>query len=188
MGSSIYTRSGDKGTTSLVNGERISKDSARVEAYGTVDEANSWVGAARTHISDAILDGYLEFFQHRLFNCSSNLATPADPEIEPPTISQSDIDFLEAAIDKFEKSTGPLANFILPGGSKAAGLLHIGRTVCRRAERKVIALAQNEKVDALVRKFVNRGSDFLFATARYANYIEGRADHKWNQHAGIPKI
>lgn len=181
MGSTIYTRTGDKGTTALVDGSRISKTAARVEAYGTVDEANSWVGAARAFVEDPFLDEVLDFFQQHLFNCSSNLATPPGSGIEPTTIDPEDVAFLESTIDRFEQKTGPLKNFILPGGSKAAGMLHVARTVCRRAERRVIVLADTDEVDETVRKFVNRGSDFLFAAARYANAVEGRPDVLWDK-------
>jgi cob(I)alamin adenosyltransferase len=188
MGSTIYTRTGDAGETSLVDGRRVPKTSPRVEAYGTVDEANSWVGAARAFATDPLLARALEFLQHRLFNCSSNLATPADASATPPRIAAEDVDFLERAIDRFEQTTGPLKNFVVPGGSQAAGLLHVARTVCRRAERRVVALAAAEEVDPLVRKFVNRSSDFLFAAARYANAVEKRGDVSWDKQHERPDL
>ncbi len=186
MGSSIYTRKGDTGKTSLVNGERVDKYSARVEAYGTVDECNSWVGTARVFNHDPWLDSALEFLQHRMFNCSSNLATPEGSENKPPVICQDDVDYLEQTIDRFEQSTGPLNKFILPGGSKPSGFLHVARTVCRRAERRIASLAAHEPVDPLVQKFINRSSDFLFAASRYANFINGQPDVFWNPGTAKP--
>jgi len=187
MGSRIYTRRGDQGHTSLVDDSRVRKDTARVRAYGTVDEANSWIGLARSCQSDPLLDGCLEFAQHRFFNCSSNLATPPSSGIEPPRIAQPDIDFLERAIDRFENTTGPLAHFILPGGCACAGFLHVARTVCRRAERLLVTLSATEHVDPLVQKFVNRASDFLFAAARYANAVSGRSDVAWDTERTPPR-
>jgi len=185
MGSNIYTRQGDKGTTSLANGERVTKDAERVEAYGTVDEANSWIGAARATISgdseaDRLLAACLDLVQHRLFNCSSNLATPQGSPFEPPRVSQEDVDWLESAIDRFEQATGPLKAFILPGGAPCASLLQVARTVCRRAERRLVTLAGIEPLDPLVLKFVNRASDFLFAAARFSNHSAGVGDVSWS--------
>ena len=188
MASTIYTRTGDKGTTALADGSRISKTSTRIEAYGTVDEANSWIGAGRAFVEDPLLDSTLEFLQHRFYNCSSNLATPRDAGMDPPGIEQEDVDFLESAIDRFERDTGAIGNFIIPGGCTAAGLLHVARTLCRRAERRIIALAEDEEVDALVRKFVNRSSDFLFAAARYANLVCGGQDIFWKKDLKRPEL
>jgi cob(I)alamin adenosyltransferase len=188
MSSSIYTRSGDKGQTSLVDGSRLPKDSKRVTAYGTVDEANSWVGAARSAGADPLLDEVLELVQHRLFNCSSNLATPPDAGFAPPTIAEEDVEFLERAIDRFEETTGALTHFVLPGGTPAASFLHLARTVCRRAERHIVSLAAEELVDPQVQKFVNRASDLLFAAARYANAVAGRSDPGWDQHLPLPEL
>ncbi len=188
MGSNIYTRKGDKGETSLVDGRRVPKDAIRVEAYGAVDETNSTIGWARSLVSDALLDRSLDFFQHRLFNCSSNLATPPDGDFAPMSVSEADIQALERAVDVFEQRTGPLSQFILPGGCQAAGALHIARTVCRRAERRIIALGRIETIDTNVRAFINRGSDFLFAAARYANAVENRKDVSWKSDHPIPEF
>jgi cob(I)alamin adenosyltransferase len=176
----IYTRTGDRGTTSLVDGSRVGKDALRVEAYGTVDEANSWVGAARAHTADPLLASCLEFLQHRLYNCSSNLATPPGGEITPPLIAEGDVAWLEQAIDRFEERSGAIGGFVVPGGCPDAGFLHLARTVCRRAERRMVSLAQAEAVDTLVLRFVNRASDFLFAAARYANALACGGDVDWN--------
>jgi cob(I)alamin adenosyltransferase len=188
MKSSIYTRTGDKGQTSLIDGTRVSKDALRVEAYGTVDEANSWIGAARAQCDNPFLESCLQFVQHRFFNCSSNLATPPGAPYTPPRIAPEDIAFLETAIDRFESGTGPLRHFIVPGGGKAAGYLHIARTVCRRAERRLVTLAAREEIDEQVRAFINRASDFLFAAARYANAVENRPDVAWNADLPIPEL
>lgn len=190
MGSNIYTRGGDKGQTSLADGSRVPKDSPRVEAYGTIDEANSCVGAARASIgreASPLLDDCLDFLQERLFNCSSNMAMPAGGPYTPPGVSEADIAWLERAIDRFEQDTGPLTAFILPGGTVGAGMLHLARTVCRRAERRLISL-EDEALDPLVLKFVNRASDFLFAAARLANVAQGAADVPWDLKATPPDL
>ncbi len=188
MTSKIYTRRGDKGQTSLIDGTRVPKDSQRVAAYGTVDEANSWVGLARANCSDPLLDRVLELVQHRLYNCSSNLATPPGSGIAPTAVSQADVDFLERAIDRLEERAGSLDHFVLPGGTVAAGFLHVARTVCRRAEREMVRLAAGERVDPTVLKFVNRSSDLLFAAARYAAAIDGPGDLRWDRDLPLPEL
>jgi len=183
----IYTRRGDAGTTSLVGGERVSKASARVEAYGTVDEANSAVGLSRCVISDPVLDDVLHFIQQRLFNCSSSLATPEAASGEhTPRISEDDVTALEHAIDRFEAATGPLDHFVIESGSEAAARLHIARAAMRRAERRIAALVATEPIDAGVMKFVNRCSDTLFAAARYANKLEDIAEEAWDPASPLP--
>lgn len=185
----IYTRAGDSGQTSLAGGSRISKASPRVEAYGTVDEANSHVGFARAATADPVLDEVLHFMQQRLFNCSSSLAMPAGHESETtPHISAADVAFLEHAIDTFEQRTGPLTHFVIEAGSEAASRLHVARTVMRRAERRLVALSADEPIDEQVRAFVNRASDTLFAAARYANALDGVAQELWDQHAERPVL
>jgi cob(I)alamin adenosyltransferase len=188
MGSRLYTRGGDGGETSLLDGTRVPKDAERLEAYGTLDEACSIVGAARAHVEDGLLDGLLEFFQHRLYNCSSGLAAPPGTSAHVPLPGRDDVNLLERAIDRFEESTGGLDAFVLPGGSVPAGLLHVARTVCRRAERRLVTLAATEPVDAGLVAFVNRGSDFLFAAARYANRLQGAADVHWDRHLPPPSL
>lgn len=188
MTSSIYTRTGDRGETSLVDGSRVGKDAPRVEAYGDIDEANSWVGAARPQVSDPLLDQILEFLQHRLYNCSSNLASPPGSPYTPPGITDEDVAFLEQAVDRLEETTGAIRSFVVPGGCFAGGLLHIARTVCRRAERRMVRLGAAEPLDALVLKFVNRSSDLLFAAARYANEVAGVGDVAWRKDLPIPDL
>ncbi len=188
MSSSIYTRSGDDGSTSLADGTRLRKNAARVEAYGALDEANSFVGAALAYAEDGRLQTALSFLQHRLYNCSSNLALPPGGKWTPPSIAEEDVAFLERAIDRFEEGTGSLTGFVLPGGSKAACFLHLARTACRRAERRVVTLSESEPVDGRVLEFVNRASDLLFAAARYANTWNGSGDILWDKGARPPEI
>ena len=161
---SIYTRTGDSGETGLVGGARVSKSSARVEAYGTLDEANSMVGLARVAIEDPLVDRILAFVQQRLLNCSSALATP-DARAGTPQVSALDVAFLESATDALGERGGAFREFVLPAGSEAVARLHLARTVVRRAERRVVALAASEPVDANLLAFLNRLSDLLFAAA-----------------------
>jgi cob(I)alamin adenosyltransferase len=185
----IYTRTGDKGETSLVGGSRVAKNSSRVEAYGTVDEANSCVGHARAVLEigpdDLRLDAMLDFVQHRLFDCSSLLATPADVRAARtggPAIQAEDIARLESWIDELTSAAGEIDHFVLPAGCEEACRLHVARTVVRRAERRVIDLASESpaEVDPAVRTFINRLSDLLFTMARYANHVYGAGDVFWD--------
>jgi cob(I)alamin adenosyltransferase len=177
--SKIYTKSGDDGTTDLFGGTRVSKADIRVEAYGTIDEANTFIGAAMTQIEDDALSLLLEFVMHKLFNCSSALAHPPDVTSQS-TIRKEDLATLEQAIDSFMNAAGPITEFVLPTGTPAASSLHVARTVCRRAERRLVALNQLEPVNPLILKFINRISDFLFAASRYANKIGNKSDLPWN--------
>jgi cob(I)alamin adenosyltransferase len=177
----IYTRRGDRGTTSLADGTRTSKSSPRVEAYGTIDEANSHIGSARAAVTDGELDAILRFIQQRLFNCSSALSTPAGSDAEQtPTISDEDVTTLEAAIDRFQAHCGPLDHFILQAGCEAATRLHVARAGVRRAERRVVHLAEEEAVDEHILAFINRTSDALFAAARFADALDGRIEERWD--------
>ncbi|MDZ4170423.1 MAG: cob(I)yrinic acid a,c-diamide adenosyltransferase [Coriobacteriia bacterium] len=184
----IYTRRGDAGTTSLVDGSRVPKSSARVEAYGTVDEANSAVGLARACVTDARLDDVLHFIQQKLFNCSSSLATPASARSShTPVITADDITALERAVDRFEEKTGPLEHFVIEAGCEASARLHLARAIIRRAERRTVVLAATEDVDEQVLAFMNRCSDALFAGARYANALAGAGDELWDPTASPPE-
>ncbi|HET6350724.1 MAG TPA: cob(I)yrinic acid a,c-diamide adenosyltransferase [Coriobacteriia bacterium] len=185
---SIYTRSGDDGQTSLADGSRVSKSSLRVEAYGTVDEANSAIGFARAAGADELLDSVLGFAQQRLFNCASRLATPNAESAGAVAVSAEDVAFLERAIDRFEKTSGPLAHFVVESGSELASRLHIARATVRRAERRVVNLADSEHVDAHVLAFVNRLADALFAAARYANAVAEVAEEAWDPKAEPPAL
>jgi len=178
----IYTRSGDDGTTGLYGGQRVPKTSARVEAYGAVDEANAAVGLARALLGDSIrIDAVLDEVQHALFDVGADLATPdgspSRDRIRP--IDGIDVARIEEAIDAFEAELEPLRNFVLPGGKPAAAQLQVARTVVRRAEREVVKLAQAEVVGDQLRVYLNRLSDLLFVLARVVNARSGVADDPW---------
>ncbi|WP_018266863.1 cob(I)yrinic acid a,c-diamide adenosyltransferase [Methylosinus sp. LW4] len=180
----IYTRGGDAGATSLVGGERRRKDDLRVEAYGAVDETNAAIGLARLATGeDAALDAMLARIQNDLFDLGAELATPVKPGETLPenslAIVQSQVDRLEREIDELNATLAPLKSFVLPGGTPTAANLHLARTVSRRAERIMVALANapEESVGAVALRYVNRLSDFLFVAARYAN--KGRGDVLW---------
>lgn len=177
----IYTKTGDKGETGLFNGERVPKSALRVEAYGTVDELNSIIGLARAFDPPEMLDDALKAIINMLFQVGTDLATPIEP---PPKFEVNRVDnemyeYLEKLIDTYDARLPKLKNFILPGGSKPAAFLHQGRTVCRRAERLVVKLAENEPIGENLVVFLNRLSDFLFTAARFANYLEGVNDIEW---------
>lgn len=185
MNGPIYTRHGDEGETSLADGSRVSKNSVRVTAYGTLDEANAAVGLARTTLDvlvedDRSLDEILDFVQHRLFNCSSNTATPTGSVgATTPRITPEDVAVLERAIDRF-MSEADLNGFVLPFGCESASRLHVARTVTRRAERALLDLADEDAIDTDVLAFVNRLSDLLFAAAVFANERGGCGNVYWD--------
>lgn len=167
----IYTRTGDKGTTALADGQRRSKADLRVEAYGTVDEANAAVGLARLHTSGE-LDAMLGRIQNDLFDLGADLATPPSEEplpYEPLRVVASQVTRLETDIDALNAAIPPIRSFVLPGGSPAAAYLHLARTVSRRAERLAVQLAAIEPVSAEALQYLNRLSDFLFVASRAAN-------------------
>ncbi|MGO7171369.1 cob(I)yrinic acid a,c-diamide adenosyltransferase [Rhizobium leguminosarum] len=180
----IYTKTGDDGTTGLVSGPRRLKDDLRVEAYGTIDEANSAIGLARLHTAGLPeLDAMLMSIQNDLFDLGADLATPdtgEPPVYEPLRIAETQVGRVERDIDQLNAGLEPLKSFILPGGSPAAAHLHLARTIARRAERLMVALARTdgEIVGEPAMKYVNRLSDFLFVAARHAN-DRGRADVLW---------
>ncbi|MFI4935044.1 MAG: cob(I)yrinic acid a,c-diamide adenosyltransferase [Caulobacterales bacterium] len=176
----IYTRTGDGGATRLVGGAAVSKADLRVEAYGTVDEANAVIGLARLSTADdTTLDPILARIQNELFDLGADLATPAkDGEKPALRIVESQVTRLEREIDQLNGAMAPLASFVLPGGTPAATTLHLARTICRRAERVAVALAEREAVGPQTLKYLNRLSDLLFVAARFAN-DEGRADVLW---------
>ena len=187
--SPIYSGRGDDGTTSLGDGQRVSKTHERVDAYGTVDEACSVVGAARSYAEDEMLRDVLRFVQQRLVNCSSRLATPpASRTADTPDVSDADVALLEQAIDLFEERTGPLDRFILPGGCPLAAQIQVARSVVRRAERRVAVLDPLEDGDREIARFLNRTSDLLFAMARYANRQCSRTDTFWDREAARPDL
>ena len=181
----IYTRTGDDGTTGLGTGERRLKSDLRVEAYGTVDEANAAIGLARLHTArtHSDIDAMLGLIQNDLFDLGADLCMPdagKDLDYEPLRIVAAQTARIEADIDRLNKHLRPLKSFILPGGSPAAAALHLARTVARRAERMMVALAQNpaEHVNGEAIKYINRVSDFLFVAGRAVN-DNGNADVLW---------
>ena len=178
----IYTRTGDGGDTRLASGAPVRKSDARVEAYGAVDETNATLGLARLH-ADPTLDALLERIQNDLFDLGADLATPDTGEplgYEPLRVVDSQVDRLEREIDAMNAALAPLTSFVLPAGSPASTYLHLARTVCRRAERKLIALADTpgQTVGPAAVRYLNRLSDLLFVAARHAN-AQGAADVLW---------
>jgi cob(I)alamin adenosyltransferase len=163
----IYTKTGDKGTTALFGGKRVSKADIRIDAYGTVDELNSWMGVIRDQeVNDGRRNVLLQI-QDRLFVMGSSLATePGNTKLKIPSLVEEDVVGLEKEIDAMENLLPTLKSFILPGGHPAVSFGHVARTVCRRAERLVIALNNSEAVDPMVIKYLNRLSDYLFVLAR----------------------
>jgi cob(I)alamin adenosyltransferase len=184
----IYTRSGDGGDTGLFGGGRVSKDHPRVVAYGSVDELNANVGMAVVAVKTAVLRARLESIQHDLFAVGGDLATPVPTEgrkrPEIPGIPTERVPEMEAWMDQAQESLPPLREFILPGGSPGAAALHLCRTVCRRAEREVVALAAHEEVDPDIVRYLNRLSDLFFSMAREENAAVGCDDVVWRKHDG----
>ncbi|NND49270.1 MAG: cob(I)yrinic acid a,c-diamide adenosyltransferase [Rhizobiales bacterium] len=189
----IYTRTGDDGTTALGSGERAPKDAPRVEAYGTVDEANAAIGVVRYHIGlpefaggpdFADLDAVLVRIQNDLFDLGADLCVPdrgEKPEFEPLRISADQVARLESEIDRLNADLEPLKSFVLPGGAPAAAALHMARTIARRAERRMVSLAalDGEPVGAEAIRYINRLSDLLFVASRYVNARSGAGDVLW---------
>ena len=181
MSKRIYTRTGDKGKTGLLSGERIDKTNPRVEAYGTVDELGTTIGVAKVHSSKRIAD-YLHNIQLKLFLINAELATiPGSLGAEDPIrnlqkITASDIDYLEKIADELSEELPLLTNFVIPGGTKGAAFLHVSRTVCRRAERRIVQFANSYHVNEELIRYINRLSDLLFVMARYENLEKGDGD------------
>ena len=175
----IYTRGGDGGETSLGDGARVAKHDARVAAYGTVDESNAVIGLARLH-TDGAADDMLARIQNDLFDLGADLCRPegGDPEHTPLRITEAQVTRLESEIDAMNAELKPLDSFVLPGGGAAGSWLHLARTVARRAEREMTALAAAEPVNAHAARYINRLSDHLFVLARYLN-DKGAADVLW---------
>ena len=176
----IYTRGGDSGETSFFGGDRVRKDHPRIEAYGTLDELNSWIGLVRASWPDSPLDDDFRHIQMDLFDVGAHLASPAGESrfggVQPHRSSE-----LEATIDTLEERLETLKNFILPGGSLPSANLHVVRTVCRRAERLVVALDDHSEEMANIVIFLNRLSDFLFVAARFANKVHEVEDVAWKR-------
>jgi cob(I)alamin adenosyltransferase len=185
----VYTRRGDRGETGLVGGQRVLKDSLRIEAYGTVDELNAFIGAARESAGEAIKGGcaalqplmeILLRVQHELFNLGSILATlPEDVHPKQARITGAEIARLETEMDQMNELLPPLRSFVLPGGSRLNTDLHICRTVCRRAERIAVALARRESIPEETIRYLNRLSDALFVWSRWASHVAGVEETLW---------
>jgi len=179
----IYTRTGDDGTTGLVDGSRLLKDDIRVMAYGDVDEANSIIGLVRVNLENQHIDAMLMCIQNDLFDLGADLATPLPKVGEKDAeyalrILPSQTDRLEKELDALNEDLSPLNSFVLPGGSPPAAYLHLARTVTRRAERRVVTLGKDQDINPAALKYLNRLSDFLFVAARWCN-DQGESDVKW---------
>lgn len=185
----IYTKTGDRGQTHLVGGEETSKDSTRVEAYGTIDELSSFLGWSRTIAADAEeteLAEQIGRIQNTLFDLGSEVASPAGaPPKEELRLTHEHTEQLEEWIDALVAEVPPLTSFVLPGGSELNAALHIARTCCRRAERRIVTLSQNESLNPNILTFLNRLSDYLFAAARATIHRQGQAEYLWQVGGGM---
>jgi len=182
MAFKIYTKTGDKGTTSLIGGTKVLKSDIRIETYGTVDELNSWIGMVTDQLNVEGLKTELKEIQDRLFTIGSSLATDAEkaPKMKLPDLHDEDISFLEKKIDEMTAQLPEMKSFILPGGHVAVSSIHIARCVCRRAERLAVTMQEHEIfVDAKVIKYLNRLSDYLFTLARFAAQKLGVGEVAW---------
>jgi cob(I)alamin adenosyltransferase len=186
----VYTRAGDGGETALVGGRRVAKDAPRIEAYGTIDELNAVIGLARVFNAEQLkkgkdyrwLDEVLRRLQNELFDLGSELATPEDAVYEGMhRVGETEVKALEQLMDRCQKDLKPLKSFVLPGGGRVGGFLHQARTVCRRAERRVLALARVESVSPLPLKYVNRLSDLLFVLSRWVGQRLGETEYLWER-------
>lgn len=182
MGFKIYTKTGDKGTTSLIGGVRVPKNHIRIESYGTVDELNSYLGMVSDSANDVLINDWIREIQDRLFTIGSVLATNPDKEVKMklPDVHDSDVIWLEQKIDEMNEQLPEMRSFILPGGHIASSTCHVARCVCRRAERICVGMQeQNEVVPELIVRYLNRLSDFLFVLARYIAHKNNVDDIPW---------
>jgi cob(I)alamin adenosyltransferase len=186
----VYTRTGDGGETALVGGRRVPKDAPRIEAYGTIDELNAVVGLARVFNAERLkkgkdyrwLDEVFRRIQNELFDLGSELATPEDAAYEGMhRVGEAQVTALEQLMDRCQKDLKPLKSFVLPGGGRVGGFLHQARTVCRRAERRVLALARVETISPWPLKYVNRLSDLLFVLSRWVGQRLGETEYLWER-------
>jgi cob(I)alamin adenosyltransferase len=186
----VYTRTGDNGTTALVGGARVPKDSKRIAAYGTIDELNASLGLARVFNEERLaegeghqwLDDVLRRLQNELFDLGSELATPEDAVYEGMfRFSEQEVKALERLMDQCQKELEPLKSFILPGGGRIGGFLHQCRTICRRAERDILALSREEPINPCLFKYVNRLSDVFFVLARWVGKRLGEKEYLWER-------
>ena len=186
----VYTRTGDGGETALVGGRRVAKDAPRIEAYGTIDELNAVIGLARVFNAEQLkkskdhrwLDEVFRRLQNELFDLGSELATPDDAVYEGMhRVGETEVKALEQLMDRCQKDLKPLKSFVLPGGGRVGGFLHQARTVCRRAERRVLALARVETISPWPLKYVNRLSDLLFVLSRWVGRRLGETEYLWQR-------
>lgn len=171
----IYTKTGDKGTTSLFDSKRVSKDDIRVESYGTVDELGAFLGLAKNYVDDDLYKN-IEKIQHKLFTVATNLATEDRSKVQHH-ITNQDIEDLEKLVDKYMGALGNPTGFIVNGSNKSSAYLHVARTICRRAERRIITLMDREDIDPLVLKYVNRLSDTIYSMARFLEEDQRKVEY-----------
>ena len=191
----VYTKTGDKGTTGLADGSRVSKDDVRIESYGTIDELNSIIGICRQNIGklpeleQEIIDRWLFALQNDLFNIGSDLATPISARWEKMiVISDTDVIQLEKIIDYCQNSLEPLKEFVLPGGTLLNSYLHLARTVCRRAERQIVTLSKENKINSQIIPFINRLSDLLFVLSRWVQKCSNKKEILWDKNMGVQSL
>ena len=177
----IYTKTGDQGETGLFGGSRVKKNYARIEAYGTLDELNAFVGLLRDHVADETIREVLFTVQNRLFSIGSYLATPQEEGkmVLPLDLQAGDIELLEEAMDKMDQALPALRNFVLPGGHPTVSYAHVARTVCRRAERQCVSILEEIEVDTLVLQYLNRLSDYFFVLGRFLAQELGAEEVTW---------
>ena len=180
MSKKIYTKTGDKGQTSLFGGARLSKADVRIEAYGTVDELNSAIGFLYELVPAKDVRDILFVVQNKLFNIGSVLAVDPEKDFDMPGVSADDVKVLEAEIDRMDDMLPELKQFVLPSGHRSASWAHFCRTVCRRAERRVVALDQTGQIDEQILTYLNRLSDYLFTLARYLVHVNGTDEVTWD--------
>jgi cob(I)alamin adenosyltransferase len=182
MAQKIYTKTGDKGNTSLIGGTKVPKSSLRIEAYGTVDELSSWIGLCKDLLTDETAKNLLQEIQDRLFTMNASLACDPvkEPKLRIPDLKDEDVTLLEQEMDRMNESMPPMKHFILPGGHPILSQLHITRCICRRAERCCVRLEQErEEVEQIIIKYLNRLSDYLFVLARYTGHQMGIEEIPW---------
>lgn len=176
----IYTKKGDSGKTSLIGGTRVPKNHAKIEAYGTIDELNSWMGLVKEGSKQNELHSFIENIQVQLFNIAALLAEDKEAsKMQLPSLEAVEVEALEKSIDAMSAVLPPLKNFVLPGGSVENANAHVARCVCRRAERLVVALNELESVDPLILQYLNRLSDWLFVFARYMSFSQNKPEILW---------
>lgn len=176
----IYTKTGDKGKTSLIGGSRVPKAHLRIETYGTVDELNAWLGMIQADTQNSNILNWIQSIQNNLFSIGSLLAVDPDAkDLKLPGIQETDILELELAMDTMDLELKPLKNFVLPGGHPTNAKAHVARCVCRRAERLAVALDQINPLDPIILKYLNRLSDFLFVLARFFSHLDNADEVIW---------